>query len=97
MQMKRLPNEKIVQLLLRITSCDLKCVQSYISAIEKVAINRNINSTMPIKIETNLDPKTQKGASLNIDGLNFILTNEALDNLRRSTAEAILFLERQSS
>lgn len=95
--MKRLPNEKIVQLLLRITSCDLKCVQSYISAIEKVAINRNINSTMPIKIETNLDPKTQKGASLNIDGLNFILTNEALDNLRRSTAEAILFLERQSS
>ena len=81
------------QKLIRLSSCDELTTDNYISSLEKFLVPSSASkypiSQKPQKIEV-------FGGFLRIDNKNFDLSNEALDNLRKSIAESILFLDRQS-
>ena len=79
--------------LIRLSSCDELTIDNYISCLEK----SNVSSSA-VKSKKNIKPeKIQVSRDfLRIDNQDFDLSNEALDNLRKSIAESILFLDRQS-
>lgn len=81
------------QKIVRLSSCDEITIDNYISSLEKlIAPSIVTKSHKPIKPQ-----KIQvSGNFLRIDNQDFDLSNEALDNLRKSIAESILFLDRQS-
>ena len=67
-------------------------IDNYISSIENFigpSTNPKSQKITPQKIQVSKD-------FLRIDNQDFDLSNEALDNLRKSIAESILFLDRQS-
>ena len=67
-------------------------IDNYISTIENFigpSTNPKSQKNTPQKIQVSKD-------FLRIDNQDFDLSNEALDNLRKSIAESILFLDRQS-
>lgn len=81
------------QKLIRLTSCDEVTIDNYISSLEKL-----IGPSSATKSQKTINPQKIKvsGNFLRIDNQDFDLSNEALDNLRKSIAESILFLDRQS-
>lgn len=93
-EMKRLRSnrDRFRKSLIGLTSCDNDCVDNYISFLESFALSpdsANRQKTKTIHI-------TKFKNFLKVENQNFDLSSEALDNLRKSTAEAILFLERQT-
>ena len=85
------------QKLIRLSSCDELTIDSYISSLEKFLVPSSATKSLK---SSQISQKPQKievsGGFLKIDNQNFDLSNEALDNLRKSIAESILFLDRQS-
>lgn len=81
------------QKLVRLSSCDEVIIDNYISSLEKL-----IGPSSATKSQKTINPQKIKvsGNFLRIDNQDFDLSNEALDNLRKSIAESILFLDRQS-
>ena len=81
------------QKLVRLSSCDEVTIDNYISSLEKL-----IEPSSATKSQKTINPQKIKvsGNFLRIDNQDFDLSNEALDNLRKSIAESILFLDRQS-
>ena len=81
------------QKLVRLSSCDEITIDNYISSLEKLiappTVTKSHKPIKPQKIQVS-------GNFLRIDNQDFDLSNEALDNLRKSIAESILFLDRQS-
>jgi len=82
------------QKIIRLSSCDEVTIDYYISSLEKLIapstkITKSHKPIKPQKIQVS-------GNFLRIDNQDFDLSNEALDNLRKSIAESILFLDRQS-
>jgi len=93
-EMSRLRFEKdhFKQKLIRLSSCDEVCIDNYISSLQKYIPEFSDKKTIfqPIQnIQVSKD-------YLKIENQTFDLSPEALDNLRKSIAESILFLERQS-
>ena len=80
--------------LIRLSSCDEVTIDNYISSLEKLIAPSTATTSQKTKV------KPQKiqvsGNFLRIDNQDFDLSNEALDNLRKTIAESILFLDRQS-
>ena len=76
------------------SSCDEVTIDNYISSLEKLIAPSTATTSQKTKV------KPQKiqvsGNFLRIDNQDFDLSNEALDNLRKTIAESILFLDRQS-
>ena len=76
------------------SSCDEVTIDNYISSLEKLIAPSTATTYKKTKV------KPQKiqvsGNFLRIDNQDFDLSNEALDNLRKTIAESILFLDRQS-
>jgi len=91
--MKRLRSDyqRLKQSLIRLTSCDELLIDNYISSLQpfvQTASPRQRHlADQNIKISKDF---------LKIENTNYDLSSEALDNLRKSVAESILFLERQS-
>ena len=81
------------QKLVRLSSCDEVTIDNYISSLEKL-----IEPSSATKSQKTINHQKIKvsGNFLRIDNQDFDLSNEALDNLRKSIAESILFLDRQS-
>ena len=79
--------------LIHLSSCDELTIDNYISYLEKFIVPSSATKSKriikPEKIQVSRD-------FLRIDNQDFDLSNEALDNLRKSIAESILFLDRQS-
>jgi len=89
-EMKRLRSDyhRLKQSLIRLTSCDELLIDNYISSLQTfVGTNERQRHLTDFKISKDF---------LKIENTNYDLSNEALDNLRKSVAESILFLERQS-
>ena len=79
--------------LIRLSSCDQVTIDNYISSLEKfiepssATTSHKLINPQKIQVSRNF---------LRINNQDFDLSNEALDNLRKTISESILFLDRQS-